>query len=54
MAISVGYHQANKSNENEFLHSAWVNNENANEYFKSNRLKRANDLMIRNEKIVQK
>lgn len=48
--VAIGYQHPYNRNKNEFLHSAWPDNEDAQEYFESNQLDRGDDLMLRVQK----
>jgi hypothetical protein len=48
--ISIGYQHPLNRNKNGFLHSQWLDNEDALDYFESNQLKRGDDLILRIEK----
>jgi hypothetical protein len=51
--FSLGYQHPFQRNENEFLHSDWLENSHAQNYFESNQLKRGDDLFLRIEKAFQ-
>ena len=50
--FAIGYQHPFNRNENGFLHSipAWADNEDAEEYFESNKFKRGDDVMLRIER----
>ncbi|MBL4625018.1 MAG: hypothetical protein JKY42_07760 [Flavobacteriales bacterium] len=52
--FSTGYQHAFNTNENEFLHRTWKNDETAIAYFESNKFKRGDDVMVRVERIFLK
>lgn len=48
--FSAGYQHSFNSNNNSFLHTTWLDNQDAKKYFESNHLKRADDVMLRAER----
>ena len=52
--FALGYQHTLNRNENEFLHSKWPGDTEAQAYFESNRLWRGDDLMIRAERSFEK
>lgn len=52
--FSIGYQHPFGRNKNQFLRSAWPDNEEAQEYFESRELKRGDDVAIRVEKRFRK
>lgn len=48
--IGLAYQKPFGTNENTFLHEFWPDNDQAQEYFESNQLKRGDDMMLRLDK----